>query len=70
MIKTPKKLPQNLLNSTMRYVLCFFLVALAIACSQDKKIKLSDIRGAERIIGLEFSESEEDTLLDYLRENR
>ncbi len=54
----------------MRYVLCFFLVALAIACSQDKKIKLSDVRGAERIIGLEFSESEEDTLLDYLRENR
>ncbi len=51
--------------------LTFFLL-LFTQCTQERdgKISASDVKGAQRLVGIEFSDQEIDTLLSYLEENK
>lgn len=46
------------------------LIFLGIQCASPKKIKRSDVKSAEKLVGIEFSNNEIDTMLTYLSGNR
>lgn len=48
------------------FVLSFFL----LACSSSKKIASRDVKAAEKLFGVEFSDKEHQTMLGYLSDNR
>lgn len=53
-----------------RIVLLVFFIPI-LQCAPDKGgISDADVRGAQRLIGIDFSSAEVDTLLSYLDENR
>lgn len=53
----------------MRKTGLFLLFAFA-GCSAPNQISRQDLAGAQKLIGVEFSEKEQETMLDYLRDNR
>lgn len=57
----------------MRKLSWFVLAVLVFACAKDAgttKIKRRDVRSAQRLVGVTFSKSEIDTMLNYLSDNR
>ncbi len=51
-------------------LLLSFLVFLLVECASPSKINKNDVRSAEKLVGVEFSKSEIDTMLTYLADNR
>ena len=65
----------NRLISNFKWITPFSLTILFFVltnCSPEKEDKLSvhDVKGAQKLIGIEFSQPEIDTLLSYLEENK
>lgn len=58
-------------NFIPRLVAFFLLLIIFNRCTSppDKKITKEDIRGAEKLLGLSYSEQELDTMIGYLEEN-
>ncbi len=57
----------------MRKLSWFILAVLIFACAKEAgtaKIKRRDVRSAQRLVGVSFSTSEIDTMLNYLSANR
>ncbi len=46
------------------------VAAMLLQCTPKEKITKNDVRGAEKLMGVEFSDGEIDTMLSYLDENR
>jgi Asp-tRNA(Asn)/Glu-tRNA(Gln) amidotransferase A subunit family amidase len=51
------------------WVLAFFLLGVSAAAGESPRITRKDVKGAERVIGLEFTESEQDSMVEDLNEN-
>lgn len=51
-------------------LVCIALVVLLMQCTSKKTISRSDIESSERLVNLEFSQAELDTMIDYLEGNR
>ncbi len=59
------------MNCVMRnYFLLALLVLLLTQCAHSKKIRKSDVKASQKLIDLEFSKSEIDTMRNYLARNR
>jgi Asp-tRNA(Asn)/Glu-tRNA(Gln) amidotransferase A subunit family amidase len=57
----------------MKNATSIFLALLAfllVQCASPKKINRGDVKSAEKLVGIEFSDSEIDTMLSYLSSNR
>jgi Asp-tRNA(Asn)/Glu-tRNA(Gln) amidotransferase A subunit family amidase len=53
----------------MRKAFLFFLF-LVTGCGTPNQVSRRDIQGAQKLIGVEFTPKEQETMLDYLRDNR
>lgn len=53
----------------MRKAFLFFLF-LVTACGTPNQVSRRDIQGAQKLIGVEFTPKEQETMLGYLRDNR
>ncbi|HEY5691782.1 MAG TPA: amidase [Cyclobacteriaceae bacterium] len=64
-------LPITLFNQTRSFclVLLLFIIAQCSVGNEDK-ISADDVKAAQKLIGVEFSQPEIDTLLSYLEENK
>ncbi len=60
------------MNSVMKYFLGICLAMFVVSCKTASNVSFttSDIAGAQKMIGLEFSEANIDTMYNYLRRNR
>ncbi len=54
----------------MGKLLLFFIVLFSLGCGSSSKITKSDVTIAQKLVGLEFSEQEKVTMLEYLEDNR
>ncbi len=61
---------RSLMASFLPSILFFSLVILFSQCSSPTKIKRSDVRASQKLIGVDFSKREIDTMRSYLTGNR
>lgn len=54
----------------MRKFLLLSLVFMFLACSTGSKISRRDVTSAEKLIGISFNDKEQDTMIEYLNDNR
>ncbi len=54
----------------MHRILLLSGLAILAGCGSPKKMSAGDIRRAQKMIGVEFTDKEQDTMLEYLQDNR